>query len=637
MNSNRIYSIVRSKLFRGSLLAIFLFICVALLSLSGSRVSSQSSAPQQPPQANNEATPFTRMIENAKRSGRDFPTAEPFNRQTRSVADDAIRRRALRAGTVLQLRQNVLAELVSRNAPSLTLHLPTFAGAPVELELVQVNLFAPGFKVVTSGSQGEPVAYQQGVHYWGVMKGVEDSFAAISIFKNELIGSFSSAKGGNFVLGKLAGNNPRRDHILYAETDLTTTMPAYSEQEEPAPDDNTVYEGEQFDTSPAVVTRCVKIFLETDFDLFSHRGSVDETVNFATAVFNQSAALFGNEGIKISISEIFVWTTPSPYWGGDSQTQLQQFQNFRTSFNGDLAQLLDLQSHQGGIAAGTNGLCARSMSQRMSYSGLFTTFEQVPTYSWNVNVVTHELGHLFGSKHTHQCVWNGNGTLIDDCAQRAGRFNEGSWCFFFGPRPPLPTNGGTMMSYCHLLTEVGINFAHGFGPQPGNVIRSRFNRAPCLDNCVEPGGNEGYTTAFQSVGGYFVVAEGGGGGVVNANRTGIGSWETFTLIDLNGGALESGDLVNIETVVGYFVVAEGGGGDVVNANRTAAFAWETFRIERVNGGGTIGSGDAISLQAYNGWSGGGGNYVVAEGGGGSVVNANRGAVGSWETFTIHIW
>jgi hypothetical protein len=106
---------------------------------------------------------------------------------------------------------------------------------------------------------------------------------------------------------------------------------------------------------------------------------------------------------------------------------------------------------------------------------------------------------------------------------------------------------------------------------------------------------------------------------------------------LNGGALESGDLVNIQTIAGYFVVAEGGGGDVVNANRTAAFTWETFRIERLDGGGTIGSGATVSLQAYNGWSGGGGNYVVAEGGGGSVVNANRGAVGPWETFTIHIW
>jgi len=133
------------------------------------------------------------------------------------------------------------------------------------------------------------------------------------------------------------------------------------------------------------------------------------------------------------------------------------------------------------------------------------------------------------------------------------------------------------------------------------------------------------------------VAEGGGGGVVNANRGAIGPWETFTLIDQNGGALESGDLVNIQTIGGYFVVAEGGGGDVVNANRTAAFTWETFRIEKVNGGGTIGSGDTISLQAYNGWAGGGGNYVVAEDGGGSVVNANRGAVGSWEMFTIHIW
>jgi len=577
------------------------------------------------------------MIANAKRSGRDFPAAEPFDRQTRSVANEAIRRRALKAGTILQLRQNALAELVNKNAPSLTLRLPTFGGPPVELELIQVNLFALGFNVVTSSSQGEPVAYQRGLHYWGVMKGVENSFAAISVFKNELVGSYSSAKGGNFVLGKLGGNNPRRDHILYAESDLTTTMPAYEEMGDgETEDDGTAYAGEEFDTAPAVVTRCVKIFLETDFDLFQNRGSVQETVNFVTAVFNQSAALFSNEGIKISISEIFVWTTPSPYWGGNSQTQLQQFQNFRTSFNGNLAQLLDLQN-QGGIAAGTNGLCNFfSSSSRMSYSGLFTFFEQVPTYSWNVNVVTHELGHLFGSKHTHACAWNGNGTMIDDCGPRAGYF-EGFFCSFFKPRPPLPSDGGTIMSYCHLLSEVGINFAHGFGPQPGNVIRSRFNSASCLGNCVEPGNNSGYTAAFQSIGGYFVVAEGGGGGVVNANRVAIGPWETFLVIDLNGGALESGDLVNIQTVAGYFVVAEGGGGDVVNANRTVPLEWETFRIERLDGGGTISSGDAISLQAYYGWTGGGGNYVVAEGGGGSVVNANRGAVGPWETFTIHIW
>jgi hypothetical protein len=78
----------------------------------------------------------------------------------------------------------------------------------------------------------------------------------------------------------------------------------------------------------------------------------------------------------------------------------------------------------------------------------------------------------------------------------------------------------------------------------------------------------------------------------------------------------------------------------VNCNRTEPLSWETFRIQKISTGGTggtIGSGDAISLQAANGWSGGGGNYVVAEDGGGNIVNANRPAVASWETFTIIIF
>jgi len=613
---------MRSSLFRGGLLAILLLACVVLLSLSGSRVSSQG--PAQPPQARNEAKPVSRMVSNAKRDGRDFPLQEPFERQTRSVAADAVRRRAVNAGTILQLRRNALADLVNRNAQSLTLRLPTFGGPPIELELVKVDIFDPGFKVTTSTSNGQPVAHPQGVHYWGVIKGVEDSLAAISIFKDEIIGTFSSSQG-NFVIGKLAGNNPRRDHILYKDQDLTGTLSLNCEM----PDDGTAFSTDQLDESTAAVTRCVKVFLETDFDLFLNKGSVDATINYVTGVFNQSAAIYSNESIPISISEIFVWTSPSPYNAGDSQQQLGQFQSFRTSFNGDIAHLVDLQSNQGGIAAGFNGFCNPNRSQSQCYSGIDPFFSDVPTYSWTVYVFTHEMGHLFGSRHTHACVWNGNGTAIDGCGQVAGRPEGGCGT------GPIPPGGGTIMSYCH-LNPVGINFSNGFGPQPGNVIRNGFNGASCLGTCGDPGGGT-YTTAFQSIGGYFVVAEGGGGSVVNANRLGVGPWETFTLIDLNGGALESGDLVNIQSVFGYFVVAEGGGGDVVNANRTAAGAWETFRIEKVGGCCGIGSGDSISLQAINGWSGGGGNYVVAEGGGGSVVNANRGAVGPWETFTIHIF
>jgi hypothetical protein len=96
----------------------------------------------------------------------------------------------------------------------------------------------------------------------------------------------------------------------------------------------------------------------------------------------------------------------------------------------------------------------------------------VPTYSWSVMVVAHEFGHLFGSRHTHACVWNGNNTAIDGCAGAT----EGGCSL-----PGNPSGGGTIMSYCHL--NVGINFSLGFGPQPANVIVSNVNNASCLGNC----------------------------------------------------------------------------------------------------------------------------------------------------------
>jgi hypothetical protein len=86
-------------------------------------------------------------------------------------------------------------------------------------------------------------------------------------------------------------------------------------------------------------------------------------------------------------------------------------------------------------------------------------------------VITHEMGHLMGSNHTHSCVWNGNNTAIDGCAA-----TEGSCA-----RPGNPSNGGTIMSYCH-LQGVGINFNNGFGPQPSAVILNKIaNAGSCLD------------------------------------------------------------------------------------------------------------------------------------------------------------
>ncbi len=79
--------------------------------------------------------------------------------------------------------------------------------------------------------------------------------------------------------------------------------------------------------------------------------------------------------------------------------------------------------------------------------------------------------------------------------------------------------------------------------------------------------------------GHYVCAELNGGDVVNANRTQGGPWETFTILKQNGsGGIVTNDAIALQTGGGYYFVAEGGGGpgSVVNANRLVIGVWETF-------------------------------------------------------------
>lgn len=142
-----------------------------------------------------------------------------------------------------------------------------------------------------------------------------------------------------------------------------------------------------------------------------------------------------------------------------------------------------------------------------------------------------------------------------------------------------------------------------------------------------PSGNK---VSFQAANGNYMVAEGGGGSTVNANRAVAGPWEMFDIVDLNGGGLESGDAINIKTQNGLYMVAENGGGGAVNANRTAAAQWEQFRIVEIGGDGHIQDGDRVALQTWDGQ-----HWVCAESGGGREAVANRTAPGAWETFVYH--
>ncbi len=383
----------------------------------------------------------------------------------------------LRNGTVMSLDAKALGAVRRERPETISLALPAFADGPVVLDLVRVDLFAAGFTAVSASGEAIP-AKALGDHYRGVVRGDAESMAAISLFDGEIAGFATSPRVGYQVIGRLEGNNPTNKHVLYAASDLipkqnfvcaTGDSGAAGADEVISYWDATRLAKGSSVEAVKVLGANVKIYVETDYDMFQNKGSVAAVTSYVTGVFNQSATLYAGESIPIVLSQMLVWDRRSPYKGNSSSALLASFQKNRKTFNGDLGHLVALRGG-GGIAAGFNGFCAPVRANSQCFSMLDPTYANVPTYSWTVMVFTHEMGHLMGSRHTHACVWNGNNTQIDGCYTPEGT------C----PAVAYPAGGGTVMSYCHLSGRPGINFNNGFGAQPGNVIRSRFAAASCL-------------------------------------------------------------------------------------------------------------------------------------------------------------
>lgn len=449
-------------------------ILISIGSGSAHKDGERQSQPQHSFGRTDNLKPIPGMIKDSKALGADFLRRDLFHTSIKSVSADPQLRQVVSNGVVLDLNKTAVQEFLNERAEFVTLPLPDGKGGTIELELVKVDIFASGFSVETAKPTTEKVDENLGVHYRGIAKGNDHSLAAISVFNDEVMGFYSTEADGNSILGRLGGNNPTDKHILYADKDLKINANFHCD----TPDTDVPLPVSDLQEPEEVAARCIRIYLEADYDLFLNKGSVANTVSYLTGVFNQSATLYSNDSIPISMSDILVWNVPSPYAGlTTTSALLAKFQEIRNSFNGDIGHLIAIRGN-GGLAAGFDAFCNVDLDAHQCFSGIYSSYSNVPTYSWTVSVFTHEMGHLLGSRHTHACVWNGNNTAIDSCGPTAGYPYEGTCS-----GASLPAGGGTIMSYCHLVSGVGINFTLGFGSQPRNVIVNKFNAATCLVDC----------------------------------------------------------------------------------------------------------------------------------------------------------
>lgn len=351
----------------------------------------------------------------------------------------------------------------------------------LRLRLHPNDLLAEDFRlreVSTARTFGTEVL---GRHYLGEIAGEPGSQVAVSLLPGELIINITRVDGERVSLEKVSRRPTHASESYYAlrfeEEPLLGRELACA-----TADSGKIYPSQSIRSSTAGGR--VDVYFEVDYDIYYDRGGTEAAAAHLIANFNEVTALYASIGVELRISEMLVWDRVSPYVAETSRQALAQFQRYRPTYRGDVAQLVSYQA-SGGIAV-PDGLCDADPTQRMSFASIEPSFAAVPVYSWSTMVIAHELGHLLGSQHTHACVWNGNGTAIDGCAG----LTEGD-CGL----PGVPTAGGTIMSYCH-LRSVGVNFINGFGPQPSAVIANRVADAqPCLG--YDLGGCAGEETHFS--------------------------------------------------------------------------------------------------------------------------------------------
>jgi hypothetical protein len=404
-------------------------------------------------------------------------------------------------------------------------------GTSVELEVSQFQVFAPGAQIVVHGRLGDVLAPAP-TDRWFTGRVIGDPSSVVVLARGRSLRGFVVTGGRVSVLGPerhpYGDGPPGRTLVrtLDPETDMPDAMRAFTcgADSLPVPPE----------TRPAAtlnrralssVMYYAGIAVETDYELYAKFNSTANLTKYVGDLFTFVSAVYQRDVlVTLQVNYLSIWTTAADPWNATSGTSaaLSEFLTYwnsnRTTVPRSTAHMLSGKGLGGGIAY-LNALCSGfGYGVSASLSGVAPT--NITFTYWDFMVVAHELGHNFGSPHTH-CY----SPPVDQC------WSGESGCYT-GPTS-VPPEKGTIMSYCHQLAGgySNIKMLLGVTGETSQAVTARIRTYV-----------EGRTTCFGTVDGPVVtgiVPNAGptaGGTAVTISGTGFVSGATVTI----GGAAATG-------------------------------------------------------------------------------------------------
>src|SRR6266436_1711501 len=379
----------------------------------------------------------------------------------------------------LVLDRAALAALRARDS-AVVRDFPLGRTRATDLVLTRFEPFAPGARVeIVEPGGARALTLPDRVYFRGTVAGEDDSHVLLIAARARVHG-FVVSRGEVFPFGP----DGRGGHRSYALRDADPTRyppPGDFCANDLAPEAVRIPPAARaLAATPPVASTAgtlkqANVAIDTDQELRAKFASDSAALDYLASLAAAATSIYERDvAVRLRFSYIRLWgAAPPDPWSatapggalGEVRTYWNDPANKMDTTAGPrtVVHFVSGKSVQGGVAY-IDVLCNASYGYGVSQ--VYGSFDlSQPSQIWDALVFTHELGHNFGTPHTH-CY----SPPLDKC------FSGEAGCY----SGPVVASRGTIMSYCHLLAGGLSNIDLVFGDVVSARIGQSVGAASCL-------------------------------------------------------------------------------------------------------------------------------------------------------------